>query len=154
MSEGQPHRQRGQAFVELALLLPIVLLLLGGAVDLGRAYFLGIETSNGAAQAALYVADNSSNTGSPPTSFSSTELKTIVAASYGGSVLACPDVSVVQNQSGTATGPSSVNSDTYPTSGPFYEYVTVTCRFAPLTPLFPIDFSLRATSSDYVVEAN
>ena len=154
MRKGSENRQQGQAFVELALLLPIIVLLLGGAVDLGRAYFLGIETSNGAAQAALYVADNSSNTGSPPTSYSSTELKTIVAASYGGSLLACPAVSVVQNQSPTGSGPSSVNSDTYPKSGSFYEYVSVTCKFAPLTPLFPIDFSLRATSSDYVVEAN
>lgn len=146
--------QRGQAFVELALLFPLLFLIVAGGVDLARAYFLGIETSNGAAQAALYVADNSSNTGSPPTSYAATKLKSVVAYSYGGSLLSCPSVSVTQNQSTSASGPSSTNSDTYPASGSFYEYVTVTCVFPPLTPLFPVNLTLRSTSSDYVVESN
>jgi Flp pilus assembly protein TadG len=146
------YRQRAQAFVEFALVLPLLLVLIGGGIDLARVYFMGIETSNGAAQAALYVADNSSNT-SGPTSFSATNLASVVKGSYAGSPLGCSAVTVVQNQSTSASGPTGVNSDTYPTSGSFYEYVTVKCAFTPLTPFIPVSLTLKATSSDYVVEA-
>lgn len=146
--------RRGQAFVELALVLPILVLLSGGAADLARAYFMGIEASNGAAAAAMYVAEHASNTASAPsgpTEFTSSQLAAVVNASYGGSLLSCPTVTVSQSQSLTPTGPSSTNSNSYPSKS-FYEYVTVICGFYPLTPFFPVSMTLRATSSDYVLE--
>lgn len=146
--------QCGQSLVELALIFPLLFLIVAGGVDLARAYFLGIETSNGAAQAALYVADNASNSGSPPTSFTAAQLKGVVTTSYGGSLLSCPSISVTQNQSISASEPNGTDSDTYPSAGSFYEYVTVTCVFPPLTPLFPVNLTLRSTSSDFVVEGN
>ena len=145
----------GQAFVELALVLPILLLLSAGAADLARAYFMGIETSNGAAQAAMYVANHSSNTAtstSGPKDYTSSQLTTVINSSYGGSPLSCPTVNVSQSQSFTPTGPSPINSNSYPSKS-FYEYVTVTCDFYPLTPFFPASITLKATSSDYVVES-
>ncbi len=141
--------------MEFALVLPVMLILLGAGVDLARIYFLGIETSNGAAQAAMYVANNSSDTNSStsgPTTFTAAQLKSIVTNSYGGSFLSCGSITVRQNQSSSPSGPSSTNSDTYPTSGTFYEYVTVICNFSPLTPLIPVGINLKSTSSDIVLE--
>lgn len=152
MSSTRGPRSRAQSFVEFALILPIVLLLLGGGADLARVYFMGIETSNGAAQAALYVANQTSDS-SPPTFISSSQLRSIVLASYGGSLLSCPSVAVRQSES-QAQPPvyPSGNSTSYPTSGSFYELVTVTCKFTPLTPFLPVSLSLVAASSAYVVE--
>jgi Flp pilus assembly protein TadG len=147
--------QRGQAFVEFALVLPLLLILLAAGADLARIYFLGIETSNGAAQAAMYVANNSSDTNTAtagPTTYTAAQLKSVVSSSYSGSFLSCGSISVTQNQSSSPTGPSRINSDTYPTSGSFYEYVTVTCNFSPLTPLIPVGLKLKSTSSDLVLE--
>ena len=50
-----PHQaQRGQSLVELALLLPLLALLLLGAVDLGRAFFAYNRLTNAVAAGALY----------------------------------------------------------------------------------------------------
>lgn len=64
------HRQRsrvGQALVETALLLPILLILLVGAVDLGRAFFGWVNLHQAARVAANYAAthpqDDYSNSG-------------------------------------------------------------------------------------------
>ena len=46
-------RHRGQALVELALILPVMLFLLLGALDLGRVFYANITVSSGAKEAAL-----------------------------------------------------------------------------------------------------
>jgi Flp pilus assembly protein TadG len=48
----------GQAFVELALVLPIFILLLVGAAELGRIAFASIEVSNAARAGVAYGAQN------------------------------------------------------------------------------------------------
>jgi len=48
--------------LEVALLLPILLMLLLGVIDLGRAFYLGIEVSNAAYAGALYGVNNSGDT--------------------------------------------------------------------------------------------
>jgi Flp pilus assembly protein TadG len=45
-------RQRGAAAVELAILLPVVLLIIGGIVDFGRFFFTKIELTNAAREGA------------------------------------------------------------------------------------------------------
>jgi Flp pilus assembly protein TadG len=52
----------GSSIVETALLMPFLLLLLTGAIDLGRAYFMAIEVSSAAEAGALYGTQNSSDT--------------------------------------------------------------------------------------------
>jgi len=47
-------RRRGQSAVELALVLPLLLLLLLGAVDLGRAFGVWMALSNAAREGARY----------------------------------------------------------------------------------------------------
>ncbi len=60
------HRpSRGQALVELALILPVLLVLFASALDLGRLYYSQITINNAAKEGALEAARN-------PTSFDST----------------------------------------------------------------------------------
>jgi hypothetical protein len=47
---------RGQSLVEFALILPILLLLLAGAIDLGRAYFSAITLENAVKEGAFWGA--------------------------------------------------------------------------------------------------
>ncbi len=46
------HNRRGQSLVEFAILLPILMLLIVGAVDLGRMYFSYITIKNASREAA------------------------------------------------------------------------------------------------------
>lgn len=48
----RPARRRGQALVEMTLLLPILVLLMLGAADLGRAFYFSIEIT-GASRAGM-----------------------------------------------------------------------------------------------------
>ena len=50
--------EKGQAFVELALVLPIFVLLLVGAAEVGRIAFASIEVSNAARAGVSYGAQN------------------------------------------------------------------------------------------------
>ena len=55
-------RSQGQAIVELALILPIFLILLASALDLGRVFYSQISINDAAREAALEASQN-------PTSF-------------------------------------------------------------------------------------
>jgi PKD repeat protein len=57
-----PHRTRGQALVEFALVIPVMLLLVVGGLDAGRLFFSWIEVSNSAREAAAYAAGNPTDT--------------------------------------------------------------------------------------------
>ena len=48
-------RSRGQALVELALILPVLLLILLAAIDFGRVLFSWIEVTNAAREGAAYA---------------------------------------------------------------------------------------------------
>src|SRR5271168_4490795 len=50
---------RGQAFVELALVFPIFILLLVGAVEVGRLAYASVEVSNAARAGVSYAAQSS-----------------------------------------------------------------------------------------------
>ena len=54
------HR-RGQALVELALILPVLLVLFGSALDLGRLYYSQITINNAAKEGALEAARDTKN---------------------------------------------------------------------------------------------
>jgi TadE-like protein len=53
--------QSGASLVELAVVLPFLLLLVLGAVDFGRAYYLSIEVANAARAGAQYGVRNSAD---------------------------------------------------------------------------------------------
>lgn len=48
-------KQRGQSLVEFALLLPLLILLLGGVLELGRLFFAYVAVTDAAAEAATYA---------------------------------------------------------------------------------------------------
>ena len=54
--EGEARPARGQALVEFALVLPVMLLLLLLAVDFGRLFFTYIAVNNAAREATSYAA--------------------------------------------------------------------------------------------------
>lgn len=51
-------RARGQSLAEFALLVPLFLLILGGALDLGRLFYAHVAIENAAKEAALFGATN------------------------------------------------------------------------------------------------
>ena len=57
------RNESGSAFVELALVLPLLLLLLIGAVELGRVAYASIEVSNAARAAVAYGSQNPGTAG-------------------------------------------------------------------------------------------
>lgn len=55
------NRISGQGLVEFALILPILLLLTMGALDLGRAFFVKVVLENSAREGAYYMVYNNSD---------------------------------------------------------------------------------------------
>src|SRR5260370_26962247 len=62
---GSSRKRRGQALVELALALPVLIVLVAGVLELGRGYSFATETSDAARDAARYVAGKISTTNGP-----------------------------------------------------------------------------------------
>jgi Flp pilus assembly protein TadG len=58
INQDDPCRERGQSFVELAMSLVILLLLVGGVVDLGRAFFTFMALRDSVQEGALYGSIN------------------------------------------------------------------------------------------------
>jgi Flp pilus assembly protein TadG len=55
----------GQALVEFAITLPVLVLLVAGILELGRGYAFAVETSDAASDAARFVAGKTSSTNGP-----------------------------------------------------------------------------------------
>ena len=140
---------RGQSLVEFALVAPILLLLLAGGADLARAYFVGIQVSDGAREASLYIARDAPYTSSSdyssvlpssnpysgcPSTTGGAEGPAIDAGcgAFGGSFLSCPSSGITWTLS-RDTLPSQ--SGTSPTSDSFKVTVTAVCQLHLLTPL-------------------
>ena len=58
-------RVRGQALVEFALALPVLVILVAGMLELGRGYAFAVETSDAARDAARFVAGKTASTNGP-----------------------------------------------------------------------------------------
>lgn len=56
------QRENGSALIELALILPLILLLFMGAVDLGRAFYYSNAVAKAAESGALYGSQNPTDT--------------------------------------------------------------------------------------------
>lgn len=52
------HREKGQSLTEVALALPVLLLILAGILDLGRLYYISVTLSGAAAEGATFAAIN------------------------------------------------------------------------------------------------
>ncbi len=161
------HRGKAQALVEFALVFPLLLLLIGAGSVLGRAYFVGIEMSNAAREASLYVARNApytSGTGTagtysyvlpnpdPYTSCPSTtggaEGGAVDAgcASFAGSALTCPASNISWQITPTSMPQQTGNS----VSDSFEVKVTTTCMLPTYLPFMPPTEKIVGTSTSWV----
>jgi len=59
------RHSRGQSLVELAISLPVLIVLIAGVLELGRGYAFAVETSDAARDAARYVAGKTATTNGP-----------------------------------------------------------------------------------------
>ena len=58
-------KSSGQALVEFALTLPVLIVLIAGVLELGRGYSFAVETSDAARDAARFVAGKTASTNGP-----------------------------------------------------------------------------------------
>lgn len=121
---GEP-RSRGQALVELALVTPILLVLLLGAIDLGRLFYAQITVTNAAREGAMVAAVTPGSFSAGAACNTSTNAVTCAATreGQGGFVtVAATDVAMSCDASCSRTYGNTVT-------------VTVTGHFQLLTPL-------------------
>jgi Flp pilus assembly protein TadG len=79
------HRQRGAALVEAVLLMPLLLILLFGIVDVGRVVYTKITLHDAAQEGSVYGAYNPGN---------ATQVQTRVVESMDSLSLATSDVTI------------------------------------------------------------
>lgn len=73
-------REKGQSLVEAALALPLVIMLMLGMLDLGRAFFILVELNDAADEGAVYAAlDYSDTTGIQARAIDAVSLVTLSA---------------------------------------------------------------------------
>ncbi|HEV2140181.1 MAG TPA: TadE family protein [Candidatus Dormibacteraeota bacterium] len=85
---GSSRKRKGQALVELALTLPVLIVLVAGVLEMGRGYSFAVETSDAARDAARYVAGKTSTTNGPGLAAMCNVVKADLAAATG--TVACP----------------------------------------------------------------
>src|SRR5260370_27057070 len=81
---------RGQALVEFALALPILIVLVAGVLEMGRGYSFAGATSDAARDAARYVAGKTSTTNGPGLTAMCNLVKGDLAAVVAGTKVTCP----------------------------------------------------------------
>jgi len=106
-------RENGQSMVEVALTMPLLLLILMGILDLGRAYFTFVALSDAAAEGATYAAIHPAE---------ATEITARAAGSSDGLVTLTPEMVSV-----AFDGTAAIDSSTIT--------VTVQYDYALLTPI-------------------
>ena len=90
------NSRRGQAVIEFALTLPVVVLLIVGALDLGRLFFVKIIITNAAREGAYYLAYNEDDDSYcvDGVCYWGTITSTINEAGNSGVTLAPPNISI------------------------------------------------------------
>jgi Flp pilus assembly protein TadG len=79
---------RGQALVELALILPVLVLLAMGTLDLGRAFGAYLSMANAAREGAMYASLH------PSDANLAADVTSVVLAELNGAVPATPSVTI------------------------------------------------------------
>jgi Flp pilus assembly protein TadG len=129
----------GACILETALLMPVMFLMIVGAVDFGRAYYTAIEVASAAHAGALYGVENPTDTSGMATAANVdapdlSSLKTV--GNYG---YVCSDESATVASSGSAPA-CTYNYVTYVS-------VTATAIYTPLITYPGIPSSLTLTST-------
>jgi Flp pilus assembly protein TadG len=120
--------QLGQSLVEFALILPILLIVFLGVLDLGRSFYTYIALTNAAREAARYTAVNNI----PASSAKVTQELGAVSGCVGGTV--------------TFNGAGGGRGNPYT--------VTVTCQFQLITPFMSRIVGATATGNRITIRSN
>lgn len=137
---GWAKNDNGSSLVELSLVAPFLILLLLGAVDFGRAYFLGMEVAGAAHAGAEYGAQNPTDTTGIRTAATNDAPDvpnlTIATPTYG---CECSD--------GTSYSASCSTTPTCSSNVVYRVKVTATATYSPWFPWPGIPSSMTLTNS-------
>lgn len=123
---------RGQGLVEFALIVPVILLILLFAIDLGRAYYSWVILQNASRIGANYAALNPAGWEPPGSSAIQAEYSALVSGDWG--TIDCPSPAAPAFRDGTDTSSTGQTPDTSYNVGDSVN-VSLTCPFRPITPV-------------------
>jgi Flp pilus assembly protein TadG len=131
--------EAGSSLVEIAFFLPLLLLLLMGVVDFGRAYYLANEVAGAAHAGAIYGSQNITDT----------------TGMQNAAKLNAPDVSGLsataswgcECSDGTHSSASCTLTPTCSVNVVYYATVTATATYKPIVPWTGINSSMTMTRS-------
>lgn len=151
MSQRQHETEEGQAIVELALTLPILILLLLGAVEFGRYAYVAIEISNAAKAAAQYGSQNS------VTATDVSGMQAVAAQEAPEAGTLCTNFTTTINQPATCSCvsggvPSSASCSSTTCVGYIVQYLTVTTSAQCKPPIFAPGFGGTLTISGHAIQ--
>jgi Flp pilus assembly protein TadG len=131
--------EAGNSLVETGIFLPMLLLLLMGVADFGRAYYLAIEVAGAAHAGAVYGAQNITDTTGMQNAakLNSPDVSGLVATGSWG--CECSD--------GTASSASCTSTPTCSVNVVYFAKVTTTVTYHPIMPWKGINSSMVLTSS-------
>lgn len=134
--------QRGTSLVEVALMLPFLLLLLLVVVDFGRAYYISIEVTNAARAGAQYGVFNSSDTAGMQTA------ATTDASDVAGMTALATSGCMCADGTGATQTPCTAAPPTCGGGTRLINFVTVTTQvvytpFFSFPAIFPAGFTIQ-----------
>jgi Flp pilus assembly protein TadG len=133
--------EQGASLVELALMLPLFLLLILGAADFGRAFYLSMEIAGAADAAAMYGAQNPTDTTGMENA-AQEDAPDVQNLSVGTPTYGCECSDGTNYSANCSTTPScSSTTEVYRVN------VTVTGTYTPLFPWPGIPSSMSFSSS-------
>ncbi len=100
------QKSRGQSLVELALMMPVLMFILAGMLDLGRVYYAYVTITNAAREGASYGASNPTQVGSDCTTTGT--IKFVTCQEAAGSNFQIQPSNVTVTESPDASSGSTV----------------------------------------------
>lgn len=98
-------RERGQGLLEFALVLPVLLIILAGVLDLGRLYFAYVAVTDASAEGAAYAAIHPYDTTEIIARAQHASQLSDVAVTYSGGVPAGQTITVTTSYTFTVATP-------------------------------------------------
>ncbi len=93
----EKRQSRGQSLVEFALLIPVLMFVLAGVLDLGRAYYSYVMITNAAREGASYGASNPTNIGSDCTTPGTIKFAACQEAAGSNFALSASNITVTES---------------------------------------------------------
>ena len=137
------QREDGGSLVELAITLPFFALMLLGAVDFGRAYYMAIEVAGAAQAAAVYGSQNPTDTAGMKTA-AQDDAPNVPSLSVGTPTYGCECADGSSYSASCASTPSSCPSSL---NVVYRVNVTVSGTYSPILPWPGVPSTMSFTSS-------